>query len=170
MRSMLISIIAVALLALSAHATQTIRVYKVGSSSFPPELLTDAKYIVEAAGDTTIEWESSDYTRLDDFVLRPYLYTVWTNQHLPIIKAGNYDYVVFQTIGWYNLKPEQHEELLTEIIPDLVSIIQSYGAQVVFYDKFVALLRDEPDPLARTWAGRYPEGVYLNYLLHTMAA
>jgi hypothetical protein len=154
---------------LSARAVQTIRVYKIGSSSFPDELVINTKSLVEAAGDYTIVFDGASYTRLDQFVTQPYLFTQWTNQYLPIISAGNYDYVIFQTIGWFNLTPEQHALLLTNFIPVLVSNIQASGAAVVFYDKYVDVLRNEPDALARTWAGRYPEGVYLNYLLHVKA-
>ena len=153
-----------------AHATQTIRVYKVGSSSFPNELLTITKDIVEAAGDCTIEFDGASYTRLDQFVTQPYLFTEWTNQYLPIIKNGNYDYVIFQTIDWCGLTPEQHQLLLTDFIPALASNINLSGAQMVLYDKYIALLRDEHDPLARAWAGRYPEAVYFNNLLHVLAA
>ncbi|NLF39606.1 cadherin-like domain-containing protein [bacterium] len=154
----------------AAEATQTIRVFRVGSSSFSIDLMDNAKQLVEAAGDYTLEYDSASYTRLDDFVTKPYLLTEWTNQYLPVIRNGNYDYVIFQTIAWFNLKPEQHALLLTEIMPMLVSNINLSGAQVLLYDKYVELERDEPDPLARAWAGRYPEGVYLNNLLHILCA
>ncbi|NLF38029.1 cadherin-like domain-containing protein [bacterium] len=164
------AIAAVALLALPAQATQNIRVYKVGSSSFGNDLMINTKYLVEASGDYTLEFDASSYTRLDQFVTQPYLFTEWTNLYLPIIRNGNYDYVIFQTIGWFNLKPEEHALLLTEMMPVLVSNIHAAGAQVMLYDKYIELQRDEKDPLARTWSGRYPEGIYFNNLLHILLA
>ncbi len=158
------------LAATAAHALQTIRVYRVGSSSFGAELLDNTRYLLEAGGAHTLVYDSAGYTRLDDFVTKPYTFHQWTNTYLPVIMNGAYDYVVFQTIGWFNLTPEQHQTLLTEILPLLVSNVHLSGARVVLYDKYVALLRNEGDPLARAWAGRYPYGVYLNNLLHIAAA
>ena len=153
----------------AANAQQNIRVYKVGSSSFSNEIMLDTKAMLESSGLYTLEWNSSGYTRLDDFVKMPYLYTEWCNTYLPLIQSGNYNWVVFQTIDWYFLSPAQQEKLISVIIPDLTNKIKAFGANVMFYDKPVAVERNESDPLAKTWAGCYPQGVRFNNLQHVEA-
>ena len=174
-------IILIAFLSLTAVAVaqdgghrkpKTIRMYRVGSSSFGPGLLVITKDIIGATGKFVLDWDqkrdSARYTRLDQFVTQPGLYEEWCKSNLPRIEKGGYDYVVFQTIGWFNFTPEQHKKLLAEILPDLARKIHKTGAKMILYDKFVALHRREKDPRARAWAGRYPEGVRFNYLLHVM--
>lgn len=155
-------------------APKTIRVFRVGSSSFGPQLLWDAKRIVDATGKFVLEWDekkdSAGYTRLDQFVTQPGLYQEWLERYIPKIQEGKYDFVVFQTIDWLGFTPEQQAKLLGEVLPALAGKIRETGAQVILYDKFVALERSEKDPRAQAWARRYPEGVRFNYLLHVMAA
>lgn len=150
--------------------SDTIRVFASGSSSFGEGILIGAKEIIEAEGQYVFEYETSGYTRLDEFVKYPYMYGEWCDQNIPRIESGDFDFVVFQTIGWYNLTPEQQDELQNVVLPDLAEQIRQAGSEMTFYDKYAALEHFEHDSLARTWAGCYPEGVRFNYLQHVRAA
>ena len=160
----------------AAHADEpkTIKVYRVGSSSFGYDLIQMTRYIIEASGNYHLvcdrQEDQAGYTRLDRFVTRPGLYEEWREEVMPKIEAGQYDYVIVQTIGWLNFTPEQHDRLCTEIIPDMAERIRGAGARVILYDKYLRPQRGQEDPRARTWSGRYPEAYRLNYLLHIMAA
>ncbi len=153
---------------------QAIKVYRVGSSSFGFDLIQMTRDIVEAPGNYRLvcdrQEDQAGYTRLDRFVTRPGLYEEWREDVMPKIEAGQYDYVIVQTIGWLNFTPEQHDMLCTEIIPDMAERIRATGARVILYDKYLRPLLDQDDPRARTWCARYPEAYRLNYLLHIMAA
>lgn len=150
-----------------------IKVLRVGSSSFPYRLIEYTRAIVEASGKYELVGAKEDatgYTRLDRFITQPGLFDEWRDEHVPKIRAGDYDFVIIQTIGWLNLTPEQQDRLCTQIIPQLAKEIQDAGAQVILYDKYLPVQSGQKDPRARTWCGRYPEGYTLNYLLHIVAA
>ena len=153
---------------------RTIKVYRVGSSSFGYQLIEMTRRLVEVSGNYRLvcdsKQDSSGYTRLEWWPKRPGLYEEWRQKTIPDIKAGRYDYVIVQTIGWLGLTPEQQNRLCTEMIPDMAERVRATGARVIFYDKYLRPLRGQEDPRARTWCGRYPEGYRLNYLLHIMAA
>jgi len=155
-------------------APKTIKVYRVGSSSFSYALIEDTRAIVEALGNYKLVCDAREdqagYTRLDQFLTQPGLYEEWCEKNLPKIKSGKYDFVIFQTIGWLNFKPEQHRKLCAEILPDLAGKIRESGARVILYDKYIPLQYKQKNPKARTWCLRYPDGYRLNYLLHIMAA
>jgi len=159
----------------AAHsAEKTIKVFRVGSSSFSYMLIQDTRAIVEASGDYKLlcdeKGDQAGYTRLDQFLTQPGLFEEWRREQIPRIEAGDYDFVIIQTIGWLNFKPEQQERLCTEIIPELAKKIQNAGAEVILYDKYLPIQFDQKDPRARTWCLRYPEGYELNYRLHILAA
>lgn len=155
-------------------AVRKIKIYRAGSSSFPNDIIEDARRIAESSGKYQLicdaQEDSSGYVRLDEFLTRPGLQTEWTEQFLPRIAAGKYDFVVFQTIDWLRHKPEHQERLCTQILPELFARIRDTGAKVVLYDKYIPLERDQNNPKARTWSYRYPDGEQLNYLLHIVAA
>lgn len=140
----------------SWSATDTIRVYRVGSSSFSAEVLTNTGYIMAASGDYVLEEEASGYTRLDDIVKDPPSYDTWVDQHLPHIASGDFDYVIFQTINWVYINPAEHDTLFQRMLPDLVQRIRAVGPDVIFYDKW------------NTY-GCYPEHVRNNNLFHIEA-
>ncbi|MEQ8788633.1 MAG: hypothetical protein RIC55_20150 [Pirellulaceae bacterium] len=154
--------------------TKSIKVYRVGSSSFSYALIEDTRAIVEASGDYQLICDAGDdqagYTRLDQFLTQPGLFEEWCSEQIPRIKAGGYDYVIIQTIGWLNFTPPDQDKLCAEIIPELARRIRATGAEVILYDKYLPLKFDQKDPRARTWCLRYPEGYKLNYLLHIAAA
>ena len=155
------------------HTKEQIKVLRVGSSSFPYMLIENIRAIVEASGKYELICAKEDdtgYSRLDKFIGQPGLFEEWCREQVPKIQAGNYDFVIIQTIGWLGMKPEQQERLCTQIIPQLASKIHDAGAQVILYDKYLPVESDQKDPRARTWCRRYPEGYKLNYLLHIMAA
>lgn len=152
---------------------KTIRVLTVGSSSFGPDLMINANNIAMASANVRIEPAGgAGYTRLDAFVREPGFYEEWCAKNLPMIEAKRFDVVVFQTIGWSTLTPEEQDKLLTVIFPDLVSKIRAIGPEVALYDKYVPGMRQEKDPRARKWdpRGRYPDAQRLNCLLHIVAA
>lgn len=156
-----------------APQVKEIKVLRVGSSSFGYELIEQTRAIMEALGDYRLVCDAKEDgagVRLDRFVRYPGLSELWCEETLPRIEAGDYDYVIIQTIGWLNFTPEQQDLLCTEIIPDLAERIRGAGARVILYDKYLRPLRDQENPKARTWCGRYPEGYRLSYLLHIMAA
>lgn len=151
-----------------------ITVFRVGSSSFSYTLIEDTRAIVEASGKYKLvcdkHGDQSGYTRLDQFITQPGLFEEWCDEQIPRIEAGDYDFVIIQTIGWLHFTPEQQEELCTQILPEMAKKIQATGARVILYDKYLPLHYDQKDPRARTWCLRYPEGYTLNYLLHILAA
>ena len=153
---------------------QEIKVFRVGSSSFGYDLIEMTRDIVEASGDYRLicdeKADKAGYTRLKRFLSRPGLYEEWRKETLPRVKAGDYDYVIVQTIGWLNATPEAHRKLFTEILPDMAAKIRATGARIILYDKYLRPLRNQDNPRARTWCGRYPEAHHMNYLLHIMAA
>jgi hypothetical protein len=155
----------------SAPPARTIRVLTVGSSSFGPELMINAQRIAAASANVRIECEGgAGYTRLDAFLREPGFYEEWCTENLPMIEAKRFDFVVFQTIGWVTMTPEEQDKLLTVIFPDLVAKIRTIGPDVALYDKFVRGTRQEKDPRARKWDGRYPDAQRLNCLLHILVA
>jgi hypothetical protein len=164
------------LLPVACHAREArkqIKVLRVGSSSFPYLLMEYTRAIVQASGKyelVSAKEDTTGYTRLDQFISQPGLFDEWCREHLPKIRAGNYDFVIIQTIGWLGLQPDQQDRLCTQIIPELAGKIQDTGARVILYDKYLPVQYGQKDPRARTWCGRYPEGYRLNYLLHIMAA
>ncbi|MFW5870423.1 MAG: hypothetical protein ACOCVL_02035 [Candidatus Sumerlaeota bacterium] len=150
-----------------------IRILRVGSSSFPYSLFEITRDIAEASGKYELISEKGDstgYTRLDQFVSRPGLFEEWCEEQGPRIKDGNYDYVIVQTLGWPGMKPEGHDLLCGEILPELSKMVHEAGAEMILYDKYLKPELDQKDPRARTWVQRYPEGYKLSYLLHIMAA
>jgi hypothetical protein len=155
-------------------AEKQIKVFRVGSSSFSYMLIQDTRAIVEASGYYKLvcdeKGDQAGYTRLDQFLTQPGLFEEWCREQIPRINAGGYDFVIIQTIGWLNFKPEQQERLCTEIIPELAMKIQKTGAEVILYDKYLPIQFEQKDPRARTWCLRYPEGYELNYRLHILAA
>jgi hypothetical protein len=157
-----------------APPAKTIRVYKAGSSSFGPELMLNAIEIAKVSCNARIEHEpkkdSSSYTRMDAFVREPGFYEAWCAQYLPEIAKGHYDVVIFQTISWVTMTPEEQDKLLSEILPDLVARIRKIGPEVALYDKYVRGSLQEKDPHARLWDGRYPDAQRLNCLLLILAA
>ncbi|MBD3240753.1 MAG: hypothetical protein GF331_09230 [Chitinivibrionales bacterium] len=134
----------------------TIRIFRVGSSSFPAELLTNTGYIMAASGDYVLEQQSSLYTRLDDIVKDPPSYDSWLDRHIPWIESGNFDYVIIQTINWVYINPAEHDTLFQRMLPDLVSRIRAVGPEVILYDKW------------NTY-GCYPDHVRNNNLFHIEA-
>lgn len=154
-------------------AGESMKLLRVGSSSFPYLLIEDIRNVVEASGSSRIVCDKADdtgYTRLDQFVTQPGLYEEWCREQMPRIKAGHYDYVIIQTIGWLGLQPEQQNRLCLEILPNLVHQMRAAGAEVILYDKYLPVESEQKDAAARKWCLRYPEGYKLNYLLHIMAA
>jgi hypothetical protein len=151
-----------------------LRAYRVGSSSFGPALMEDAKRIIDATGRFVLTWDekrdSASYTRLDWFATKPGSMEAWCAENIPRIEQGHYDFVIFQTINWLGITAEQQDMLLRKALPDVFARVQKAGAKVILYDKFVPLERDQQDPRARAWAGRYPEGILFNYLLHILVA
>jgi len=160
--------------AAASAEVEEIKVYRVGSSSFPYELIEQTRAIVEASGDYKLicdpKADQAGYTRLDRFRSQPGLFEEWCEEQIPKIEAGDYDYVIFQTIGWLNSRPEDQDRLCEEILPELTRKVEATGAQVVLYDKYIPVQLDQDDPAARAWCLRYPEGYRLNYLLHISAA
>jgi|GEM_PF-4183763 len=158
----------------AAESLKEIKVFRVGSSSFSYALIEDTRAIVEASGKYKLvcdtKGDQAGYTRLDKFIAQPGSFEEWCEQQIPRIAAGNYDFVIIQTIGWLGFTPNQQDELCTKLIPDLVRRIRQTGARVILYDKYLPVERDQKDPNARTWCLRYPDGYRLNYLLHIMAA
>lgn len=158
----------------AATAETTIKVFRVGSSSFSYVLIEDTRAIVEASGDYKLvcdaKGDQAGYTRLDQFITQPGLFEEWCEGQIPRIRAGDYDFVIIQTIGWLGLTPPQQEKLCTQVIPSMANQIQDAGAEVILYDKYLPIKYDQRDPKARTWCLRYPEGYKLNYSLHIMAA
>ncbi len=142
--------------ALSAGAQQTIRIYTVGSSSFGQKLVDQIVDLVEASGPYTVETGASGYTRLDQWASGEASYQAWLDEKMPDIMLGNYDYVIVQTISWFNLNPTSQEYLWTQILPDLNQRIQTAGAELILYDKY-------PSP------GCYPDYVRSNNLFHIRA-
>lgn len=166
----------VGLLAVSSAmaAPKTIKVFRVGSSSFSYALIEDVRSILEADGTYGLECSDNEdqagYTRLDRFVQQPGLYEEWCDEQIPRIKKGQYDFVICQTIGWLNFTPDQQKKLCEQILPDLAERLRGAGTELVLYDKYIPVEYEQKDPKAQSWCLRYPEGYRLNYLLHILAA
>jgi len=173
-RIALLTLLWLASAASARSAEKTIKVFRVGSSSFSYVLIQDTRAIVEASGKYKLicdaKADQAGYTRLDQFLTQPGLFDQWCDEQIPRIEVGDYDFVIIQTIGWLNFTPQQQERLCTEIIPLMAKKIQATGAEVILYDKYLPVKFDQRDPKARTWCLRYPEGYTLNYRLHILAA
>ena len=156
------------------QASEEIKVYRVGSSSFPYDIIVQTRAIVEAMGDYKLVCDAkrdhAGYTRLDELVRKPALLESWLETNIPRIREGQYDFVVFQTISWLTLTPKQQNYLVTEMIPRITREIRDTGADVILYDKYLPLELDQKNADARHWCLRYPHGQELNYLLHIVAA
>lgn len=156
MRTRVLTGLLLVTLCLSAQAQQTIRIYRVGSSSFGNKLAIQIEELIEASGNYTVEWGASGYTRLDQWATGEASYQAWLDAKMPEIIFGNYDYVIIQTIAWFNINPTSQEYLWTEILPDLNQRVQDAGAEIILYDKY-------PSP------GCYPDYVRSNNLFHIRA-
>jgi hypothetical protein len=142
---------------------QTIKVYRIGSSSFSYALIEDTRAIVESLGDYKLICDpgrgQAGYTRLDQFLTQPGLCEEWCAEQIPKIKLGGYDYVIIQTIGWLNFTPQDQDKLCTQVIPELVRQIQSTGADVILYDKYIPLQFHQKNPRGSYLVPALPEGL-----------
>ena len=155
-------------------AVEDKKIYRVGSSSFPYAIIQQLRAVVEAGGAYRLvcdeKKDQAGYTRLDELARKPAMYKEWMDTNIPKIAAGKYDFVVFQTISWLTLKPDQQAYLVQEMLPEMTRKIREAGAEVVLYDKYLPLQNKQKKESARTWCLRYPHGQELNYLLHIWAA
>jgi hypothetical protein len=161
---------AIAIAGAQAAEEHPLQVVAVGSSSFSKNLRLQVSGLAAVAGHP-IAWTSSSYTRLDHFATTPGLYDEWCRNDLPSLLKEKRDVVVLQTIGWFNLSPEQQDRLI-QIVADLTGRLHTHGAKVILYDKYPEILNGpgSDDPLHAGWSGRYPRGVDMNCLLHLRMA